>query len=510
MKVGKPTDTAKEVPLVEIKGKAESRKRRTSESSQASVEGAEAFAQQRAMSGRKTRGAVTDREDRGQDALGTCPLSDQGRWEVKTGREDAIDLIEEQSAARVPELVPLRYERMSASPFAFYRGSAIIMARDLSQTSCTGIEVQCIGDAHVANFGVFSSPTRHLVFDVNDFDETSPGPWEWDVKRLAASLEICGRNRRFDEKLRRDAVKACARQYRKSMMRFSKMKTMDVWHFHFDVEQMLKESEDEMGGKTARTLQRALDEARTKDSSKAVGKLAHFENGRLSFNMKPPELVPVRELLNKQGYASEEELTRAMAKLLKNYYESIPYDRRRLLGRYRLQDIARKVVGVGSVGTRAWVVLLAGKDEQDPLVMQVKEATASVVERFWHPGAFANAGERVVQGQRLVQSTSDILLGWTSVDVPDGSRRDYYVRQLWNSKGSINLDEIEPGGLIGIGKLCARALAHAHARTGDEVAIATYLDDGKEFENAIWRFSKAYADQNQSDYETFLKRIGKR
>lgn len=475
-------------------------------SAKTTVEGAEAFARQRAMSGRKTRGAVSERVDRGQKALDACSLCAQGEWEVHAGREDAIDLLEEQSAARVPDLVPLRYKRMGASPFAFYRGSALIMAHDLSHTPCTGIEVQCIGDAHVANFGIFSSPTRSLVFDVNDFDETSPGPWEWDVKRLATSLEICGRDRSFDEKTRRDAVKACARQYRKSMMRFSKMKTMDVWHFHFDVEQMLKDSEKEMGGKTARTLQKALDEARGKNSIKAADKLARFEDGRLYFNSKPPELVPVRELMDSQGYSSAEDLTRAMAKLLKNYYESIPRDRRKLLSRYRLQDVARKVVGVGSVGTRAWVVLLVGKDERDPLVMQVKEATTSVVERYWRSGEFENCGERVVEGQRLVQSTSDILLGWTSVDAPGGSSRDYYVRQLWNSKGSIDLDEIEPGGLIGIGKLCARALAHAHARTGDEIAIAEYLDDEDGFEDALWRFSQAYADQNQADYETFLAR----
>lgn len=478
------------------------------ESARSAPKTAEAFAQQRAMSGSTGNRAVSERESRGEDALGACPMRSQGLWEAKPNRKDAIDLLEEQSRARLPELVPLRYRRMSASPFAFFRGSAIIMARDLAQTPCTGIEVQCIGDAHVANFGIFSSPTRRLVFDVNDFDETSPGPWEWDVKRLAASLEICGRNRGFDEKVRRDAVKAAARQYRKSMTRFAKMSAMDVWHFHFDVEQMLDDSEEEMGGKTARTLRKALEKAREKDSVAAAGKLAHSEGGRLSFNMQPPELVPVHELANKQGYGSTEDIARAMARLLKSYFESLPLDRRKLLGSYRLQDVARKVVGVGSVGTRSWAVLLAGKSEKDPLVMQVKEATTSVVERFWRPGSFENAGERVVQGQRLVQSTSDILLGWTSIDVPGGSTRDYYVRQLWNRKGSIDLDEIDRASLVGIGKLCARALAHAHARTGDEIAIATYLNDEGGFEDALWSFSRAYADQNEADYKTFIERMG--
>lgn len=488
----------------------ERRGRHVSEPGQTPLRGAAAFAQQRAMSGKRTRGAVCDRENRGHDAVEACPVGSQGVWHVRTGRQDAIDLIEEQSAARVPELIPLRYERMSASPFAFYRGSAVIMARDLSQTPCTGIEVQCIGDAHVANFGIFSSPSRHLVFDVNDFDETSPGPWEWDIKRLAASLEICGRDRGFDKKSRREAVKACARQYRKSMAKFAEMGAMDVWYFHFDAEQMLEDSEKEMKGKTVKTLRKALEKAKTKDSAKAASKLAHEENGRLAFNSEPPELVPVSELLERQGYDSPEDLTRAMAELLKRYYESIPHDRRWLLGSYRLQDVARKVVGVGSVGTRAWAVLLAGKNADDPLVMQVKEATTSVVERFWRPGPFENAGERVVQGQRLVQSTSDILLGWTSVETPSGAKREYYVRQLWNGKGSVDLDEIDSASLVGVGKLCARALAHAHARTGDEVAIASYLGDSDEFDDAMWEFSQAYADQNQADYETFLERIGKR
>lgn len=469
----------------------------------------ESFAKQRTMSGKKTRGKVDEREERGQNAAESCPMCAFGSWTVETGREDAIDLIEEQSAERLQELIPLRYERMSASPFAFFRGTAVIMARDLSQTPCTGIEVQCIGDAHVANFGIFSSPTRHLVFDVNDFDETSPGPWEWDVKRLAASLEICGRHRGFDKKSRREAVRDCAREYRRSMRRYAKMGTMDVWHHHLDVEQMLEDSERELKGKTVRTLRKAVEKARTKNSAKAASKLAHLEGDRLVFNSEPPELVPVRELIERQGYGDAEALTAAMSKLLKNYFESIPYDRRRLLECYRLQDVARKVVGVGSVGTRAWTVLLAGKDENDPLVMQVKEATTSVVERFWRPGNFQNSGERVVQGQRLVQSTSDILLGWTRVDTPAGGKRDYYVRQLWNGKGSIDLEEIGDGSLIGIGELCASALAHAHARTGDEVAIASYLEDGDAFEDALWNFAQAYADQNEADYETFLKRIGK-
>ena len=415
----------------------------------------------------------------------------------------AIDLIEQQSVTRDPGLVPLRYERMGISPFTFYRGSATIMAVDLATMPVTGLEVQCIGDAHVGNFGIFMSHTRHLVFDVNDFDETAPGPWEWDLMRLVASVEICGRDRGFSKQDRRDAVRACAKQYRRTMARFAEMGELDVWHAHLDVERMLDEFE--LNGKTGRTIRKVVEKAREKDSARAADRLTVRDGGLLRFDSRPPELVPLAELSSAQGYDAAQ-LSHALHGLLDAYFESLPRDCRALLGRYRLQDAARKVVGVGSVGRRAWIALLTGRDEDDPLVLQVKEAEESVVERYWRPSGFASHGERVVEGQRLVQSTSDFLLGWTSVPTPDGGTRDYYVRQLWNGKGSIDLAEVGPESLENIARLCAWSLAHAHARTGDEIAIAAYLDDGHALEDAMWDFARAYADQNEADYQAFIER----
>ena len=451
--------------------------------------------------------SVDERRAFGEALRDRCPLEGLGSWEVAEGRGEAIDLIEEQSSTRVPELVPLRYERMGISPFAFFRGSAIAMAHDLAQMPATGIEVQCVGDAHIANFGLFLSPTRHLVFDINDFDETAPGPWEWDILRLVASVEIYGRDRGFSKEDRRDAVRACAKQYRHAMRDFAAMGALDVWHAHLDVEQALEAFE--LDGKRGRTIRRAVERARSKDSARAADRLAHEEEGCLRFDMRPPELVPLAQLAETQGYRDARQLMAALETMLGRYFESLPLDRRLLLSRYRIQDGARKVVGVGSVGTRAWVALLTGKDADDPLVMQVKEAGRSVVERFYKPSPFAHGGERVVQGQRLIQSTADILLGWTGVTAPDGTRRAYYVRQLWNGKGSIDLEEIGPESLENTARLCAWALAHAHARTGDDVSIAAYLDRKHSFEDALWGFARAYADQNEADYAVFMERHGR-
>ena len=456
--------------------------------------------------GSRRAGTIAERQERGIEARTACPLASLADWNPAPNRQDAIALLEEQSASRVPELIPLRYERMSVSAFTFYRGSAIIMAHDLAVQPTTGLEVQCVGDAHIANFGIFLSPTRHLVFDINDFDETAPGPWEWDIKRLAASVEICGRDRGFSKDERRDAVRACAKQYRHAMAHFAELGDLDVWHAHLDVDESLDEFERELDGKKGRSIRRAVEKARTKDSARAADKLAHEEDGGMRFNSQPPELVPFAEIAATEGYASPVELSRALGTLVGTYFESLPADRRFFLGTYTVQDAARKVVGVGSVGTRAWVALLTGKDEHDPLVLQIKEANQSVVERFYRPDSFAHHGERVVQGQRLIQSTSDILLGWTDITAPDGTRRDYYVRQLWNGKGSIDLEEIGPESLENTARLCAWALAHAHARTGDEVAIAAYLDEKHAFEDALWEFSRAYADQNELDYQAFMER----
>ncbi len=447
---------------------------------------------------------VEERRAAGLAAREACPIASLGAWEPRASSDSAIDLIEQQSATRDPSLVPLRYRRMGVSPFTFYRGSAVIMASDLSSLPVSGLEVQCVGDAHIGNFGIFMSHTRHLVFDINDFDETAPGPWEWDVMRLVASVEICGRDRGFSKSNRRDAVRACAKQYRRAMARFAEMGELDVWHAHLDVERMLDEFE--LDGKTGRTIRRVVEKAREKNSVRAAEKLTVRDGGRLRFASQPPELVPLSELSSEQGY-DPVRLGCALHGLLDAYFKSLPRDCRALLGRYRLQDAARKVVGVGSVGRRAWVALLTGRDESDPLVMQVKEAEESVVEHYWRPSGFASHAERVVEGQRLVQSTSDFLLGWTSIIGTDGATRDYYVRQLWNSKGSIDLGALGPESLENTARLCAWSLAHAHARTGDEVAIAAYLGDDHAFEDAMWEFARAYADQNEADYQEFVRSV---
>ena len=455
---------------------------------------------------RRQRGGDLSRRERGRAARSACPRSAHGSWTVREGREEVIALLEEQSHMRVQELIGLRYARMGVSPFTFYRGSALIMAHDLAATPCTDIEVQCVGDAHIANFGIFSSPTRHLVFDINDFDETAPGPWEWDIKRLVASVEICGRDRGFKASARERAVRACAKAYRKNMNRFAQMRELDIWYAHLDVEQTIEGFEDELGGKQSKTLRRAVEKARTKDNVRAADKLAYRDtDGSTRFRCEPPELVPLRELGSFEGIEADE-LGRRIGALYAGYIDNLSYDKRCLINRYHPDDIARKVVGVGSVGTRAWVALMHGKDEDDPLVLQMKEANASVVERFYRPAPFATHGERVVQGQRLIQSTSDILLGWTSIELPGGGTRDYYVRQLWNGKGSIDLENVGEEGLASTARLCAWALAHAHARTGDGVAIAAYLGESDAFDDALWEFSQAYADQNEADYDLFCSK----
>ncbi|HJB04238.1 MAG TPA: DUF2252 domain-containing protein [Candidatus Merdibacter merdigallinarum] len=459
---------------------------------------------ERMLSGAKEYGSLEERADRGRSACRACPIDSCGELILRDSGESAVALLEEQSASRIKELIPLRYERMKSSPFAFFRGAAIVMASDLASSPESGLRVQCIGDAHIANFGVFASPTRHLVFDVNDFDETAPGPWEWDVKRLAASVEVCARGRGFPKGKRKEIVKACVKTYRRSMEKYSEMSELDTWYSHLDVAKTLDRYERESSGSKSGTLHRAIEKAMARDNVRAADKLAEVVNGRLRFRHRPPELVPLSE---HHGYDTVEGIELAIEALVGRYFNSLAYDRRWLLRHYRIEDIAQKVVGVGSVGTRSWVVLLSGKTIKDPLVMQVKEAQQSVVERYRGESGFPSHGERVVQGQRLVQSTSDILLGWTSADNPLGEHRDYYVRQLWNGKGSIDLDTIGAGGLENTARLCARALAHAHARTGDSVAISAYLGTGDGFDDAMQRFAFAYADQNQIDYDAFVEAI---
>ena len=448
--------------------------------------------------------APADRRRAGVALRGRVPLESHAVWRVREDRRDVIGLLEEQSRSRVRELIPLRYARMNVSAFTFYRGTALIMANDLYSTPVTGIPVQAVGDAHIGNFGMFRSPMNRLVFDVNDFDETATGPWEWDVKRLAASVEICGRANGIRKAARREAVVRCVHSYRDHMLRYADMHYLDVWYDHIDVEEALDHYERTVNGQRNLTLREAAAKAALKDSGRAARKLTYHDGERLRFKWRPPELTPIDELTS---YGDLDALRERIDALFAGYRESLYEDRRHVLSHYKYHDTARKVVGVGSVGTRAWVSLLTGRDSDDPLMLQMKEANESVLERFVGRSPYATHGERVVQGQKLIQSSADILLGWSSFTAQDGSARDYYVRQFWNGKGSIDIDGFNDLALNDMGRLCARCLAHAHARTGDRVAIAAYLGEDPTFDEALASFAVSYADQNEADYAVFRSLI---
>ncbi len=418
-------------------------------------------------------------------------------------------LLEEQAASRVPELVPIRYGRMMVSPFTFYRGAALIMASDLATTPDSEITVQCCGDAHLSNFGVFGSPERQLVFDLNDFDETLPGPWEWDVKRLAASFEIAGRDRGFSPSDRRRVVTAVARQYRASMREAAHMTTLDVWYSHMEIGEMLEwirtEDSDNRRQKRSRPDQvMDVGKARTRDSHRALRKLTERVDGRIRFVKDPPLLVPVEDLVLTAEARHDTE--RSLRKLIKKYRRTLAHEHHPL-EEYRYVHMARKVVGVGSVGTRAWVFLMMGVDDADPLILQAKEAQPSVLERFAGRSAYDNSGQRVVVGQRLMQNASDIFLGWQQVKDIDGHTRDYYIRQLHDWKGSAHVDSLQVDGAVHYARMCGATLARAHARSGDWIAIASYLGKGDAFDIAIADFSAAYADQNERDYEALVQAV---
>jgi len=437
---------------------------------------------------------------RGRSARAQVPRRSHADWSPAQDRRSPVDILEEQATTRVPELVPIRYGRMLVSPFAFYRGGAAIMAADLATTRVSGLNVQLCGDAHLSNFGGFASPERRLVFDINDFDETLPGPWEWDVKRLAASFEIAARERESTEAQRRAAVIAVVQSYREAMTRSASMRDLDVWYAHADVESLLPQIRNAVGTRGSKTLERNVAKARTKDSMKAFQKLTHLVDGRPKICSDPPLIVPIEELLPEREAA---DLERQLRGMVRRYRSSLQNDRRVLLERFEYADIARKVVGVGSVGARAWIMLLLGRDDEDPLFLQVKEAQASVLEPFIGASAFKSHGQRVVEGQRLMQAASDIFLGWVHVKGIDGLERDFYVRQLWDWKTSVNLEVIAHKGMLAYARLCGWTLARSHARSGDRIAIASYLGSGTVFDEAIAAFAGAYADQNLADYGAF-------
>jgi uncharacterized protein (DUF2252 family) len=438
-----------------------------------------------------------ERAERGRAARSDVPRRCHAEWDPPTARCDPVDILDEQATSRLPELVPIRYGRMLTSPFAFFRGAAAIMAADLGTTQTSGLHAQLCGDAHLSNFGGFASPERDLVFDINDFDETLPGPWEWDVKRLAASVEIAAREQGFKAGQRRRAVLATVRAYREAMRRFAAMRHLEVWYARLDASAILADAGHRISAEDRERADRLNAKALAKDSVRALSKLTHEVDGERRFLSDPPLVVTLQDLVpDERGGALRDEIR----ELLRVYHATLRPDRRRLLEGYRFVDIARKVVGVGSVGTRAWIVLLLGRDGDDPLVLQVKEATESVLEPHVAPAQQRNHGQRVVEGQWVMQSASDILLGWLHTTGIDGRERDFYVRQLWDWKRSAEVESMGPALLSVYGQMCGWTLARGHARSGDRIAIASYLGSGSAFDEAVAAFSDAYADQNERDY----------
>ena len=433
----------------------------------------------------------------GKKARERAPLADHGAWDAPPDRANPIELLAAQAKNRVAELVPIRYGRMLASPFAFYRGAAEIMASDLAATPRSGLSVQACGDAHISNFGLFGSPERELLFDINDFDETLPGPWEWDVKRLAASLEIAARGNGFSAKQRRRVVVAAARGYREAMRQFAAMNNLDVWYTHLQAEEGLPRMRAMLNKKSLKEAEQIVDKARTKDSLEAMAKLTQLVDGKRQIISSPPLLVPVEELLSP---AEAKKFSDSMHSMLRSYRRSLLGDRKHLIEDFHFAHLARKVVGVGSVGTRAWIILMLGRDNQDPLFLQAKEAQASVLEPFTAKSRYSNQGQRVVEGQRLMQAASDIFLGWERFEGFDGTPRDFYIRQLRDWKGSWAPEAMVPRSMGVYGQACASALARAHARSGDRIAIASYAGSTDTLDRAIADFAERYADQNEKDY----------
>jgi uncharacterized protein (DUF2252 family) len=490
--------------------------------------------------------SVEDRRAKGLKARDRAPLSSHTKWRPAKDRPDPVALLVSQETTREPDLIPVRHGRMMVSPFTFYRGAAKIMAADLAPTPVAGLEAQLCGDAHLSNFGAFASPERVLLFDVNDFDETLPGPFEYDVKRMAASFTIAARNNGFSPADARAATLESVRAYRAAMADLAQMGTMDIWYAHLDEDELRagirnlvagtakqektaektakadkrakapkkaekraakQEKADRAEEKAAKRQQKRADKtfakAHTRDSTQALSKLGEQVNGTYRIVSQPPLIVPARDLAETYGL-SPDDVVPALHDQFRAYRETLQDDRRKLLERFQIVDAARKVVGVGSVGTRCFIVLLQGRDAQDPLFLQVKEATASVLEPYLRKSRYRQHGERVVQGQRMMQAASDIYLGWTKgLDV----RRNFYWRQLRDMKGSADVDAMIPLGLMYYAQICGWTLARAHARSGDPVAIAEYLGETDAFDKSITDFSERYADQNEKDYTEFVNAV---
>jgi uncharacterized protein (DUF2252 family) len=456
---------------------------------------------------------VDARRAMGKEARNRTPPSSHAGWAPAADRPDPVGLLEEQNLTREPDLVPVRHGRMLMSPFTFYRGAAKIMAADLDGTPTAGLRVQLCGDAHLSNFGAFASPERKLLFSLNDFDETLPGPFEYDVKRLAASFTIAARNNGFAKADTQAATLASVAAYREAMASFAQMGTMDIWYAHLDEDNLLKairtttkasgKGEAKTAKRARKTAEKTLAKAHTRDSLQALSKLGERVDGSYRIVSQPPIVVPMRDLEATYGLSADE-IDRVIHEQFRTYRATLRDDQRQLLERFRVVDVARKVVGVGSVGTRAFIVLLQGRDQHDPLFLQVKEATASVLENHLPRSRYKQHGERVVHGQRMMQAASDIFLGWTR---GREANRYFYWRQLRDMKGSANVEAMAPLGLNFYADICGWTLARAHARSGDPIAIAQYLGEDDRFDRAITDFTRRYADQNERDYQAFADAI---
>ena len=458
---------------------------------------------------RRRRLTVEERIARGKAARATTPRSSHGRFEPSPGRSDPVTLLREQSADRVKELVPIRYGRMLESPFTFFRGAAAVMTGDLAVSPVTGVTVQLCGDAHLSNFGLFATPERRMIFDINDFDETLPGPWEWDLKRLAASFEIMGRSRGFARNDRREIVRECVREYGIRMRRAADAGTLEAWYEHLEVGHLLDEVRAEvrtgrLSRKEHRHLVGSVEKARSRDHVRVFTRRVGAVGDDLRIVADPPLIVPVEDLVE-PGSAWEQSET-FVKDLLASYRRTLGVEHHPL-EEFRYVHAARKVVGVGSVGTRCYILLLVGRDDRDPLILQVKEAQPSVLERYLGPSGFAHHGTRVVAGQRLMQGATDAFLGWQRIEGLDGGTRDYYVRQLHDWKGGPDVDVLLVAGATLYARICGATLARAHVRWGDRIAISAYLGRNDRFERAVAGFSERYADQNERDYDALAKAV---
>ncbi len=440
---------------------------------------------------------TAERKAQGKAARATAPLDSHAEIGPDAGR-DPVGLIVGQAATRVPELVPIRHGRMLVSPFTFYRGAALPMAADLSEVASSGLRVQLCGDAHLSNFGVFAAPDRRLVFDLNDFDETLPGPFEWDVKRFAASLAVAARDIGLDAADRKTLVMHGVGAYRKSMIEFTGMRLLEVWYARLDIEDVLDKVGPEVSTEGLSRTRKALAKAHKRDSMQVLKKLTTVVDGRREIISNPPLVVPIGEL---DDSMTSEQIVDGMKSLLTQYRRTLTVDRRHLLHQFTLTDVARKVVGVGSVGTRAWILLLEADGGSEPLFLQAKEAQPSVLADYCGASKYRNEGQRVVAGQHLMQAASDIFLGWQHVENGlDGGNRDFYIRQLRDMKYSAPIEQMLLPGLVAYAELCGWTLARAHARTGDRFAIAGYLGKSDKFDRALATFAERYADRTEQDH----------